>query len=915
MELKGQPRIIVVYGGGFQPFHMGHMSSYSQAKAAFPDADFYVAASNDTKTRPIPFDAKKFLAQQAGVVDDFVQVRQPINPQEIMQKYDATRDILVLVRSERDPMSYTKKDGSPGYYQPFVSVEDCVPFDQHGYIFVTKKHTFKVNGQEIYSGSQVREMYANADEGEQEAIIAQLYPDSDQLDKIKQIFDQYLSQQGVAEASSPAQQAAIAINMKKHHKKPKNKSMTEGPAQDEAEETNGWRAELVNQIKYNTFEVKMTNTRSKESANFIVRPVDMISIGPTLQIETMDVHDLQTGRTESWTSDDPQPDGGIVYAIAMMFWDNKELQKKLWTIVDQSKDQDLMPGLNQRRSIGQEVDADAYIDSQEKTQAAMAKMKKGPLKEFAPGPDGFGPFKIYIEEYYTGSSFATFDEAWDEVAFLRASDPKSATHNWRIVDGTGKTVWQYDIGDDIDNMRRGHKIQFIKPDDLKEFVPGGAGGSNSGRWYTDSELADIIGDDWFEDFDVSNDGFNMDARGEKAKKNLVGYANAWFDDRGYNVNVLGVEHNDVDHDLKWYIVGSFHNPGFAKKDVGEGGILSFMTPPKPKTNKTTPISAMRKEFEKEKSAEPADYTRTNDLPKTPRHVKTVRAESQGDSLKSNALSALMTVKQQIQQDRMAELEKWEQDFKNNVVSKFKSRWPDTKQPSASAPVAQPGEKHSELKAKLSQLNQAIEKQAMLDKLVQKLDSKGLLSPTIQAGVDTSLLVRDGARDNYVSLNQKLDKALDFVNNRLLTHKAAYAKPKSANMSENMDHSKDDQAVPELKSAMLDKKEKLQNASDDEVYDMIDTLMTRIAKSHGISGQKLHDMWVDKYEEIPDTWIMDENFADGRHPERKGLAKRSGVDTKASVSDLRKTARNSSGEKARMAHWLANMKAGRAKKSK
>jgi hypothetical protein len=290
-------------------------------------------------------------------------------------------------------------------------------------------------------------------------------------------------------------------------------------------------------------------------------------------------------------------------------------------------------------------------------------------------------------------------------------------------------------------------------------------------------------------------------------------------------------------------------------------------------------------------------------------------ESQGDSLKSNALSALMTVKQQIQQDRMAELEKWEQDFKNNVVSKFKSRWPNTKQPSASTPVAQPGEKHSELKAKLSQLNMAIEKQAMLDKLVQKLDSKGLLSPTIQAGVDTSLLVRDGARDNYVSLNQKLDKALDFVNNRLLTHKAAYAKPKSANMSENMDHSKDDQAVPELKSAMLDKKEKLQNASDDEVYDMIDTLMTRIAKSHGISGQKLHDMWVDKYEEIPDTWIMDENFADGRHPERKGLAKRSGVDTKASVSDLRKTARNSSGEKARMAHWLANMKAGRAKKSK
>jgi len=61
--------------------------------------------------------------------------------------------------------------------------------------------------------------------------------------------------------------------------------------------------------------------------------------------------------------------------------------------------------------------------------------------------------------------------------------------------------------------------------------------------------------------------------------------------------------------------------------------------------------------------------------------------------------------------------------------------------------------------------------------------------------------------------------------------------------------------------------------------------------------------------------LDENFADGKNPGRKGLAKRSGVNTKASVSSLRKTAKNSSGEKQRMAHWLANMKAGRAKAKK
>ena len=59
--------------------------------------------------------------------------------------------------------------------------------------------------------------------------------------------------------------------------------------------------------------------------------------------------------------------------------------------------------------------------------------------------------------------------------------------------------------------------------------------------------------------------------------------------------------------------------------------------------------------------------------------------------------------------------------------------------------------------------------------------------------------------------------------------------------------------------------------------------------------------------------LSENFKDGKNPGRKGLAKRSGVNCKASVSTLRRVAKNSSGEKRRMAHWCANMRSGRAKK--
>lgn len=56
--------------------------------------------------------------------------------------------------------------------------------------------------------------------------------------------------------------------------------------------------------------------------------------------------------------------------------------------------------------------------------------------------------------------------------------------------------------------------------------------------------------------------------------------------------------------------------------------------------------------------------------------------------------------------------------------------------------------------------------------------------------------------------------------------------------------------------------------------------------------------------------LEENFHDGKKPGRKGLSKRMGVDCGKSVSDLRKIAKNSSGERQRMAHWCANMKSGR-----
>jgi RNA polymerase sigma factor (sigma-70 family) len=60
--------------------------------------------------------------------------------------------------------------------------------------------------------------------------------------------------------------------------------------------------------------------------------------------------------------------------------------------------------------------------------------------------------------------------------------------------------------------------------------------------------------------------------------------------------------------------------------------------------------------------------------------------------------------------------------------------------------------------------------------------------------------------------------------------------------------------------------------------------------------------------------IEENFADGKvkGKSRPGRVKRAGASCNGSVTDLRKRAKNSSGEKAKMYHWCANMKSGKKK---
>ena len=61
-------------------------------------------------------------------------------------------------------------------------------------------------------------------------------------------------------------------------------------------------------------------------------------------------------------------------------------------------------------------------------------------------------------------------------------------------------------------------------------------------------------------------------------------------------------------------------------------------------------------------------------------------------------------------------------------------------------------------------------------------------------------------------------------------------------------------------------------------------------------------------------VYKENFADGKvkGKSRPGRVKKSGASCSSSVTELRKKAKNASGERAKMYHWCANMKSGKKK---
>jgi len=202
---------VVIMPGGFHPFHAGHLALYQSAQRAFPDAEVFVAATNDTSARPFPFAVKEKLAKLAGVEPGhFIQVKSPFRAEEITSKFDPNKDTVIFVRSDKDATKPPqaggmKKDGTPAYLQPLLGAKRLEPFSKHAYMAYLPTVEF---GPGMTSATEIRAAWPTLNDKRKTALVMSLYPATQSNPKLANAVVKLLdtsigSEQGVAEVINP----------------------------------------------------------------------------------------------------------------------------------------------------------------------------------------------------------------------------------------------------------------------------------------------------------------------------------------------------------------------------------------------------------------------------------------------------------------------------------------------------------------------------------------------------------------------------------------------------------------------------------------------------------------------------------------------------------------------------------------
>jgi hypothetical protein len=150
------PQLVVFYSGRFQPFHLGHGEVFRELQSKFGRDNVFIATSNKVELpkSPFNFSEKVQFMHAAGIPSDrIIQVVSPYQLPDPPFNPANTIFIVAVGAPDRDRLrpDSVKKDGNPGYYKTFESLDKCTTADKHGYVYIAdEKHkVIKLGNEQV----------------------------------------------------------------------------------------------------------------------------------------------------------------------------------------------------------------------------------------------------------------------------------------------------------------------------------------------------------------------------------------------------------------------------------------------------------------------------------------------------------------------------------------------------------------------------------------------------------------------------------------------------------------------------------------------------------------------------------------------------------------------------------------------
>jgi hypothetical protein len=251
-------RVIAILPGRYHPVHPGHVQAFKYMANIFGIANTFLGMSEkqDPPRSPFSIEDRVRIALCAGIPrKNIIPVHYPYSSKEYLDKFRSDQNNTVIVygigakdMAEKPRFTFESDSLIQPYPKDGMNLK---PASQATYLVTTPTMPFKIGNQTIENARNIRSMYGKATDQQRINILQELYGKYAEL--VKPIFDKnirlnesamhyhfnMLIENGMKlyphinedkqrkllimldEAKNLAQQAAIAINMKKSGKKPK----------------------------------------------------------------------------------------------------------------------------------------------------------------------------------------------------------------------------------------------------------------------------------------------------------------------------------------------------------------------------------------------------------------------------------------------------------------------------------------------------------------------------------------------------------------------------------------------------------------------------------------------------------------------------------------------------------------------